>query len=196
MRAFLVFLSLNFGCAFAVCDKPIKPIDQAFLDAHNKRRKQFHEDYGVSYVPLKYSIGLKRESAKWARYLVKRVCANEGGIYHDPDNEFGENIASNRGSGSWAKRPSPDSILHRFVEREVGKRDNGHLTQVLWRPTKYVGCAIASTVSRDKRTKCHVTVCRYAKPGNCNMANYPDWQSATFRDDSRCRPECPPEGCR
>jgi hypothetical protein len=175
---------------------PIRAQDKAFLDAHNKRRQTFHEDYGVSYVPLKWSLGLKRQSARWARHLVKKVCSGQGSIYHDPNNNFGENIASNKGSGSWGKKPLPENILTRFVENEVDTENNGHLTQVLWRPTKYVGCAIAAATAPDKpNVKCHVTVCRYAKPGNCNMGRFPDWESATYQDDSPCRPECPPEGC-
>jgi len=172
----------------------VSEIDKQFLEAHNKRRKQFHEDYGVSFVPLKHSPGLKQQSRRWARKLVNRVCSGEGNIYHDPNNRYGENIASNQGTGSWAKRPTPDSILYRFVERELDQQDKGHLTQVLWRPTKYVGCAMVSKTVGQK--SCHVTVCRYAKPGNCNMGKYPDWEAVTYQDDSACGPECPPEGCR
>ena len=48
-----------------------------------------------------------------------------------------------------------------WVEDEVDDDypANGHLTQVLWRATFYVGCADASNGDR------HVQVCRYARPG-------------------------------
>ena len=57
------------------------------------------------------------------------------------DNEYGENLARNKGSGAWGQLYDPDKILNRFVEREVGLpwARNGHLTNALWRATKYVG---------------------------------------------------------
>ena len=108
-----------------------------------------------------------------------------------------------------APRPSPCRILNRFVEREEGLpwARNGHLTNALWRATRYVGCAEASkTYSVQVGTKtvmktCRAQVCRYAKPGNCSMGSFKDengvvdWETAMLNDDSPCKPICPPEGC-
>lgn len=54
------------------------------------------------------------------------------GIYHDPKNPHGENLASNWGTGEWANKPSTDSVLTRLVEKEegLGYPQNGHFTQV------------------------------------------------------------------
>lgn len=195
---FCVLMLLNCGKSRAqnqynIEDESFDAENQEFLTAHNIRRKKFHEDYGVSYVPLKFSSGLKQQSIRWANYLAPKLC-NEGvPIYHDPNNRYGENIAANWGSGVWANRPTPESILYRFVDRELNQPQKGHLTQALWRPSQYVGCAIAKATSGNKT--CHVTVCRYAKPGNCNMGKFKTWQEATFQNDSPCGPVCPPEGC-
>ena len=89
----------------------------------------------------------------------------------DPNNVHGENIASHSGTGSWAELRTPDSILTRWVEGEKDLHwpEVGHLTQAIWRATKYVGCAEASK-PRVGGGMCHTQVCRYAKPG---MYSYP-----------------------
>ncbi len=80
------------------------------------------------------------------------------------DSYGGENLASNGCSRS----ESPDQVLQRWAENEENKHGQsfsawGHFTQVIWRGTKYVGCGQAS------RRGCHIQVCRYIAPGNCNI---------------------------
>ena len=146
----------------------------------------------------------------------------------DPDAKFGENLAGNSGSGSWGQVRSTEAVLTRFVENEVEKEypNNGHLTQVstyakffvvssfspiphsphclhlsqvLWRATKYVGCAETSK-PKEGGGMCHVQVCRYTRSGNCNMNKYMNnkkdwWMVPMMMEDSPCGPACPPEGC-
>ena len=38
--------------------------DRQYLEAHNVRRKQYHEGWGKEYVPMKWSEELKRRSKK------------------------------------------------------------------------------------------------------------------------------------
>lgn len=77
---------------------------------------------------------------------------------------------------------------------------NIHLTQVLWRPTTHVGCGMASKTKGDGGGTCHAQVCRYARPGNCNMDDYKTsdndwWRTPMLEDESICTPTCPPDGC-
>jgi hypothetical protein len=91
---------------------------------------------------------------------------------HGLDNTvYGENMASNLGSGSWGKSREPEDILIRWVEKEadVGWPKNAHLTQALWRATTHVGCDAASKSWKDGM--CHVQVCRYARPGMFCLPN-------------------------
>jgi len=76
-------------------------------------------------------------------------------------NEYGENLAYNAGTGSWSKKPSPDSVMTRFVENEefLPPPQNYHFTQVLWKATEYVGCAEASKDFGGGK-KCRIQVCR------------------------------------
>ena len=50
--------------------------DQEWLDSHNIRRKEWHEDYDTTYVPLKWSNGLKDSSMEWATKMLDRCVVN------------------------------------------------------------------------------------------------------------------------
>jgi hypothetical protein len=89
---------------------------------------------------------------------------------HGSDNTvYGENLASNLGSGSWGQLREPELILVRWVDKEadVGWPENAHLVQALWRASTYVGCDVASKSWKDGM--CHVQVCRYARPGMSHL---------------------------
>lgn len=199
--------------SFALCVLIILPIvftqvqeksfshrDMQYLKSHNSRRKEWHERYNTSYVPLMWDHSLKVGAKVWAKTLLAS-CGE--GMYHDPGNsEYGENVAANQGNGDWGVLMAPDQIIARFVEKEETMQppENGHLTQVLWRTTKYVGCADASR-RMAKGKFCHTQVCRYAPTGNCNLKKYesdqPDWwlEPMLLEEGELCGPECPPNGC-
>jgi hypothetical protein len=163
--------------------------DKLWLQAHNKRRKSWHTSYGVSYVPLQWSTILEKESQDWAEHLLS-TCG--GPVVHDGRTPYGENLASNFGSGRDGEARSPEELLIRWVDREANKDppNNLHLSQVLWRSSTYVGCGMASR-KYGSGGWCHTQVCRYARPGNCAMGQYNNWQTPTFADDSRCTPAEP-----
>lgn len=156
--------------------------DQQWLTAHNTRRKKWHTRYGKSYVPLVWNNKLASDASMYARELLS-TC---GGKLVHANTPFGENMASNLGTGSWGEKRSPEEILVRWVDKETNTKEKAHLTQALWRSSKFVGCGTASKAHNDGN--CHVQVCRYARPGNCNMGAYNDWQTPTFEDDSPCTP--------
>jgi hypothetical protein len=96
----------------------------------------------------------------WANSLLDS-CGK--GMFHDPSRIYGENAAGNTGRGSWGTRREPDQILTRFVEYELDDPwpRNGHLTQALWRASRFVGCAESHTVFGDgMQRQCHTQVCR------------------------------------
>ena len=68
----------------------------------------------------------------------------------------------------------------------------------MWRASKYLGCGEAAKVTG--RTTCRIQVCRYARPGNCNMSAHGarqgnGWIKPMLEEHSRCGAECAPEGC-
>jgi len=141
-------------------------IDQRLLAAHNAERSR------LGIPPLKWSEKLARQSREWAEQLthIDGLEHSEPTDYADPsDGEEGENLW--RGSkGAY----TPEQMVNLWIdERRIfingpfprnsttGQwRDVGHYTQVIWRSTKEVGCAIASSEEDD------VLVCRYLEGGN------------------------------
>jgi len=146
--------------------------DDQYLEAHNKRRREWHSRYGKEFRPLVWSNGLKESAMIYANKLLN-TCTS-GPPVHDPDDDYAENIARNVGSGGWGQLYSPDKILGRFVEREEGLpwARNGHLTNAIWYASRYVGCAEANKSYMVKKANgienehnCRIQVCRYSKPG-------------------------------
>jgi len=139
--------------------------DYLWLEAHNIRRKEWHERYNVSYVPLQHSPALARASKAWAEELG--YSCGVVGIEHELGNPFGENLAKNTGQAeSWGQLYPPTNIVGRWVEFEIGLPypSNGHLTQALWRASKYLGCG--ETVRPFRNGVCRIQVCRYGRAGN------------------------------
>jgi hypothetical protein len=130
------------------------------LTAHNSYREE------VDVPPLTWSDDLASHAQEWADYL-----ASIGGhkLRHSKNTDEGENLWLGT-SGSftntqmvkkWGKEKQyfvggifPD------VSSTSNSKDVGHYTQIVWRNTKEVGCAIASAGGND------ILVCRYSPQGN------------------------------
>lgn len=172
--------------------------------AHDYRRRDWHKRCyqgmycNKSYTHLKWSTALKRDAKIYAEKLLD-TCDTYG-IKHDSTDQ-GENLAKNKGSGRWGELYSADKVTKRFIDNEEfwGWNKNAHLTQALWRPSRYIGCA-ESVKSMGGGKMCRMQVCRYAKAGNCQMGKFNadqgnNWMRAMMQDDSPCAPKCPPNGC-
>jgi hypothetical protein len=131
------------------------------LALHNEAR----DEAGVPR--LAWSQKLAGEAYAWARVL-----AREGRMRH-----AGQELTNDAGENLWmgsAGYYGPDTMVGAFVEEkrhyrhaafpEVSKtgrwQDVGHYTQVVWRDTREVGCAIARGERDD------FLVCRYFPAGN------------------------------
>lgn len=128
---------------------------------------QNRERAALGVEPLRWDPALADAARRWATHL-----ATTGGFAHAPEqprDPQGENLwAGSRGyysveamANGWARekryfRPGvfPDNSTTGRVE------DVGHYTQMVWRDTRQVGCALASGVEED------VLVCRYSAAGN------------------------------
>jgi hypothetical protein len=131
------------------------------LAAHNRERAV------LDLTPLGWNEDLARSAKAWADHL-----AATGKFEHAPEPRHdpqGENLwAGSKGYYSveamvdgWVreKRFYTDGV---FPANSVTGRvaDVGHYTQVIWRRTEQVGCALATGVRED------VLVCRYSQAGN------------------------------
>lgn len=134
---------------------------ERLLAEHNRERDR-------AGVPrLVWSERLAEEARAWAQRL-----ASDGGLRHASESESrgaGENLWMGT-AGSFA----PESMVGAFVaERRFYRHgtfpevsltgnwhDVGHYTQVVWRGTREVGCAVARGEGHD------YLVCRYWPAGN------------------------------
>lgn len=183
----------------------MSPRDCEWWWAHDYRRRDWHTRcYGgkycnKSYRHLKWSTALKQDAKVYANKLLS-TC-NDAGIKHDATDQ-GENLAKNKGNGQWGRLYEAELVTKRFVDNEEfwPWNKNAHLTQAMWYPSRYMGCA-DSVKDMGGGKMCRMQVCRYAKAGNCMMGKYnseqgKNWMIPMMMDDSPCGPMCPPrDGC-
>ncbi|XP_062176913.1 basic form of pathogenesis-related protein 1-like [Alnus glutinosa] len=129
---------------------------QDFLDGHNTARAEV--GHGVEPLVWNYTLAAYAQA-----YANKRIpdCKMEES---DPDGPYGECLAAGYGEFSavdavngWvSEKPYYDHESNKCVHSECG-----HYTQVVWRDTKYLGCA---------RSKCDngwvFVTCNYYPSGN------------------------------
>lgn len=131
------------------------------LRTHNEERRR------LGLRPLKWNIHLEREAGQWAQNLSRR------GVLQHADqrtrNQTGENLWMGT-AGHW----QVETMVGMFIDEKkhyhhahfpnISKTGNwadvGHYTQIVWRDTQEVGCAVATARGND------VLVCRYWPAGN------------------------------
>ncbi|MBZ5622098.1 MAG: SCP-like extracellular [Acidobacteriia bacterium] len=122
------------------------------LAAHNAVRKN------VGLRPLTWSDKLATFAQSWADTLLKR-----GQFSHRPNSGYGENLFELQGGSA-----TPDDVVHDWASESLDydypsnrcRSVCGHYTQIVWRGTVEVGCAVARGGGRE------VWVCEYSPPGN------------------------------
>jgi Cysteine-rich secretory protein family len=171
--------------------------DAEWLSGHNTRRTQFFAKYGKGPLDLKLSYAIKNSAQNYANKLIQLGGGSDCQIQHgyQGDDYGGENLAASWGYGSGISPPTPEQVLNGWFDQEIGLPygQNGHATQVVFRSTRYFGCAAAQK-DLDNGGKCFIQVCRYISPGNCNMASG-SWLQRTLDDTVICSPACPDDGC-
>jgi hypothetical protein len=138
-------------------------LDARLLAAHNRERA------ALGIPALAWDPALAADARVWADAL-----AATGRFQHsaadpsDPDVE-GENLwAGTRGAwapeemvGLWlAKKRDYRPGIFPAVSRSGDLGNVGHYTQIVWRNTRKVGCALAAGGHED------ILVCRYSEGGN------------------------------
>lgn len=128
---------------------------------------QNRERAALGIEPLHWNPALATSARSWAQHL-----SATGTFEHAPDNADepeGENLwAGTR--GRYALEEMVDGWMREkryfrhgtFPNNSTTGRveDVGHYTQIVWRDTRQVGCAMATGVKED------VLVCRYSDAGN------------------------------
>lgn len=134
--------------------QPRSPFAREILAEHNSLRVH------LNVPPLLWSDRLADRAQNWADHLIA-----SGEFSHRPNSPFGENLFAITGAAA-----SPAEVINDWASeaRDYDYRSNrcrsvcGHYTQLVWRDTKEVGCAVA----RSRRENREVWVCNYDPPGN------------------------------
>ena len=154
--AFLVAL---FPGVPAQAQSRLDRFDERILATHNAERAR------LGIAPLSWSPRLAADAARWAAHL-----STLPELEHDDSLEIdGENLW--RGSkGAY----TPEDMVTLWIDEKAAFQngvfpdvsrsgqweDVGHYTQVVWRDTREVGCAVARNARDD------FLVCRYWPAGN------------------------------
>lgn len=136
-------------------------IEERLLARHNEERAT------RALPPMRWNPALAASARGWADHLASR-----GAFHHAPEKTSdpeGENLwAGTRGRfepeamvDAWAREKrfyKPGVFPDNSTTGRVA--DVGHYTQLMWRATRQVGCAVARGTRED------VLVCRYSEAGN------------------------------
>ena len=171
-------------------EPPITSQGQVWLDGHNTRREEFHESEGKTYKPLVWSASLAKDASDWVDVIMDNNCkiSREKGLV------VGENMSARVASSG--RDEGPETIMNRWIDNKInsGYPSNQSATQALWRASRYMGCSYKE-MTRENGSVCYVSICRYARAGNCGMGRYDTWKDAVLADRTPCGPPCVNEGC-
>jgi len=165
--------TLAMSLAAVLASPPARAADfdpVAFVTAHNKWRA----DVGVT-EKLSYSPGLAQAAQAWADSLKRtHHCQMR---HSNLDGRYGENLywASamqwSDGRKEW-QRVTPEQVVVSWASEKAHydydsnscapEQVCGHYTQVVWRTTRAVGCAMAACEDNKEQ----VWVCQYEPAGN------------------------------
>jgi uncharacterized protein YkwD len=127
-------------------------VAKAIVDAHNRYRAKH------CAPPLTWSPTLAEVAQQWANTLRDKGCA-----FDHSRGKYGENLAmgtSGALDGGSVVTMWYDEIKGYSFEQPGFSMQTGHFTQVVWRGTSQVGCAMTTCRSMD------IWVCEYDPPGN------------------------------
>lgn len=134
---------------------------QRLLTGHNSERAR------LGLPPLKWNPALARDARDWARVLASRGQLEHAS--HTARKGHGENLWMGT-AGAW----NAEGMVQMFLDERRYFRpaafphvsltgewsDVGHYSQIVWRETREVGCAL------DRAKGLDVLVCRYFPAGN------------------------------
>ena len=134
---------------------------------HNRYRAE------VGVPAVKWSEAVQKSAGEWALHLAE----DEGlrMVHAGRRSTYGENLSG--GPGVWSTDKGAYTALEFAVARFGQEKNNykgapvsvdsnfykyGHYTQMVWRTTREIGCAVATR----KDIRGYIAVCRYSPAGN------------------------------
>ena len=138
-------------------------LDSRLLAAHNRERD------AAGIPALEWDARLAADAAEWGERLAESGAFDHAPVDEDDPDPQGENLWAGT-SGAF----TPEAMVGLWVEEKKHFRpgrfpdnsrtgrleDVGHYTQLMWRASDRVGCALARGEEEE------VLVCRYRTAGN------------------------------
>ncbi len=159
----LLFLIIAFAVNCYGQDRKMNSADTTFISAMLLHHNSYRSALGLP--PLQWSPALASDALQYARRLAK---IDKG--QHDPDiiGKEGENLwwgtANAFAFGDMVEAWAAERKSYRegvFPDCRTSRSAMiGHYTQMVWRNTQSVGCALVGNGQND------YLVCRYSPPGN------------------------------
>jgi hypothetical protein len=154
--SFAIFLTYAGRCQTTKAVYNDSDFISTVLAQHNTYRN------ALELPPLTWSATLAQDALAWAQHLVK---IDNGQHDRSIVGKEGENLWwGTAGAYSYTDMVmawgNEKSAFHYGVFPDCGKGMIGHYTQMVWKNTLNVGCALASDGKMD------YLVCRYSVPGN------------------------------
>lgn len=139
-------------------DSNLSNFETTMLEIHNMDRAKH------SASPLTWDTTLASAAAKWA---------SDCKWGHTPNNAYGQNIAAGTASGFGAKDATDlwyDEISQYDFTKAQYSAATGHFTQMVWKGSNKLGCAIQKCSSEQiglgGSGTAQYVVCNYDPPGN------------------------------
>lgn len=125
-----------------------------YLSAHNRFRAQHGAD------PLTWNTELASKAQEWANKCVFQH--SHGALGH-----YGENLAAGTGA-DYDITAAVKSWTDEAPSYDPGNPQPSHFTQVVWKATKELGCAVARCegIFPPSYGPARYYVCEYSPPGN------------------------------
>jgi len=138
-------------------------LESRLLDAHNRER------YATGLDPMAWDPQLAADAREWGEHLAKTGTFEHYEEVSDADTGEGENLWM--GSAYYY---APETMVSHWIEEKENYvpgvfpnvsatgdlADVGHYTQIVWRDTRKVGCALVNGGADE------YLVCRYSAAGN------------------------------
>ncbi|GAC98083.1 hypothetical protein PHSY_005672 [Pseudozyma hubeiensis SY62] len=177
----------RFNVPFA--EAALVPTSKIALDLHNAERAR----YGLQ--PLQWNVELANMASCWADLKA----------YGHSEDHFaasGENIAVGLGDPCYTDpMEGMKNAVYSFLDEDRNwatnphmSEDNGHWTQIVWKETQFVGCAVSQrkhfmpeSMQEDKASM--YVVCEYYPPGNVE-GQFEVMVPASVRPMPRLRSSC------
>ncbi|KAF9012625.1 CAP domain-containing protein [Cyathus striatus] len=151
-------VAIAFSSAAALVTPDIKA-----RDAWSDQVVQLHNSYRAQYGanPVSWNQDLYASTLQWAQGC---------NFAHSGGSGYGENLAA--GSGGYSFSDAMNTWMSEVSQYDYNNpgfsSDTGHFTQIVWKATTGVACAVATCPAGTifSSLESNYYVCRYTPPGN------------------------------